>query len=89
MGEEQLDSGEISKAKKTVVGYFSQDVGDMAGRSALAEVMDGAGPVSAVAVELAELEVPPIDALVQQLKRSGVLVEQRPNEALVGNGEKG
>ncbi len=39
-----------------LIGYFSQDVGDMAGRSALAEVMDGAGPVSAVAMELAELE---------------------------------
>ena len=38
-GEEQLDGGEISCSKKTVIGYFSQDVGDMAGRSALAEVM--------------------------------------------------
>ncbi len=38
-GEEQLDGGEISYSKKTVIGYFSQDVGDMAGRSALQEVM--------------------------------------------------
>ncbi len=38
-GEESLDSGEISCAKKTVIGYFSQDVGEMAGRSALAEVV--------------------------------------------------
>ena len=28
-GEEQADSGEIVCAKKTVIGYFSQDVGDM------------------------------------------------------------
>src|SRR6201999_2390779 len=33
-----------------------QDVGEMAGRSAIAEVMDGAGPVSSVALELKELE---------------------------------
>ncbi len=38
-GEEEPDAGEISCAKKTVIGYFSQDVGEMAGRSALEEVM--------------------------------------------------
>ncbi len=38
------------------IGFFSQDVGEMAGRSAVAEVMDGAGAVSEVAAELAELE---------------------------------
>ena len=38
------------------VGHFSQDVGEMTGRSAVAETMDGAGPVSKVAAELAELE---------------------------------
>ena len=27
------------------IGYFSQDVGEMSGRSAVSEVMDGAGPV--------------------------------------------
>ena len=38
-GEEALDGGEISCAKRTVIGYFSQDVGEMSGRSALAEVV--------------------------------------------------
>jgi ATP-binding cassette subfamily F protein 3 len=38
-GEESPDSGEISCGKKTVIGYFSQDVGEMSGRSALAEVV--------------------------------------------------
>jgi ATPase subunit of ABC transporter with duplicated ATPase domains len=32
-GEEQPDSGEISCSRKNVVGYFSQDVGEMSGRS--------------------------------------------------------
>jgi ATPase subunit of ABC transporter with duplicated ATPase domains len=38
------------------IGYFSQDAGDMAGRSAVAEAMEGAGPASEVAAGLKELE---------------------------------
>ena len=55
-GEEQPDEGQVSVDRGITIGYFSQDVGEMAGRSAVAEVMDGAGPVSAVAAELKELE---------------------------------
>ena len=55
-GEEQPDEGQVSVDRGVTIGYFSQDVGEMAGRSALAEVMDGAGPVSIVASELKELE---------------------------------
>jgi ATP-binding cassette, subfamily F, member 3 len=39
VGEQESDTGEISRPKKLVIGYFSQDVGDMSGRSALEEVM--------------------------------------------------
>ena len=45
-GEEQPDEGQVSVDRGVTIGYFSQDVGDMAGRSAVVEVMDGAGPVS-------------------------------------------
>ncbi|RWM89288.1 MAG: ABC-F family ATP-binding cassette domain-containing protein [Mesorhizobium sp.] len=55
-GEEQPDEGQVSVDRGVTIGYFSQDVGDMAGRSAVAEVMDGAGPVSEVAAEMRELE---------------------------------
>jgi ATPase subunit of ABC transporter with duplicated ATPase domains len=55
-GEEQPDEGQVSTERGIVIGYFNQDVGEMAGRSAVAEVMDGAGPVSVVAAELATLE---------------------------------
>ena len=55
-GEEQPDEGQVAVDRGVTIGYFSQDVGEMAGRSAVAEVMDGAGPVSAVAAELHELE---------------------------------
>jgi ATPase subunit of ABC transporter with duplicated ATPase domains len=55
-GQEQPDEGQVAVDRGISIGYFSQDVGEMAGRSAVAEVMDGAGPVSAVASELKELE---------------------------------
>jgi ATPase subunit of ABC transporter with duplicated ATPase domains len=55
-GREQPDEGQVNTDRGITIGYFSQDVGDMSGRSAVAEVMDGAGPVSTVAAELAELE---------------------------------
>jgi ATPase subunit of ABC transporter with duplicated ATPase domains len=55
-GREQPDEGQVSSDRGITIGYFSQDVGEMSGRSAVSEVMDGAGPVSTVAAELAELE---------------------------------
>ena len=55
-GEEQPDEGQVAVERGVTIGYFSQDVGEMAGRSAVAEVMDGAGPVSEVAAELHALE---------------------------------
>jgi ATPase subunit of ABC transporter with duplicated ATPase domains len=55
-GEDQPDEGQVAVDRGVTIGYFSQDVGEMSGRSAVAEVMDGAGAVSAVAVELRELE---------------------------------
>ena len=55
-GEEQPDEGQISLDRGVTIGYFSQDVGEMKGRSAIAEVMDGVGPVSEVAIELKALE---------------------------------
>ena len=55
-GRELPDEGQVSVDRGVTIGYFSQDVGEMSGRSAVSEVMDGAGPVSAVAAELKELE---------------------------------
>ena len=59
--EELPDEGQVSVDRGVTIGYFSQDVGEMAGRSAVAEVMDGAGPVSEVAAELRELEAAMVD----------------------------
>jgi ATPase subunit of ABC transporter with duplicated ATPase domains len=55
-GQELPDEGQVAVDRGVTIGYFSQDVGEMSGRSAVSEVMDGAGPVSAVATELKELE---------------------------------
>ena len=55
-GAELPDEGQVSLDRGITIGYFSQDVGEMSGRSAVAEVMDGAGPVAAVAAELRALE---------------------------------
>ncbi|TFV73116.1 ABC-F family ATP-binding cassette domain-containing protein [Bradyrhizobium frederickii] len=55
-GQDLPDEGQVSVDRGITIGYFNQDVGEMSGRSAVAEVMDGAGPVSEVAAELRELE---------------------------------
>jgi ATPase subunit of ABC transporter with duplicated ATPase domains len=55
-GVEQPDEGQVAVDRGVTIGYFSQDVGEMSGRSAVSEVMDGAGPVSVVAAELKALE---------------------------------
>ncbi len=51
-----VDGGTVNIAGDTVVGYFSQDVGDMKGRSALEEVKAGAGRVSLLAEDIAVME---------------------------------
>ena len=55
-GQEAPDEGQVSVDKGVRIGYFSQDVGEMAGRSVVAETMEGVGPVSALMAEMAELE---------------------------------
>jgi ATPase subunit of ABC transporter with duplicated ATPase domains len=60
-GQDLPDEGQVSVDRGVTIGYFSQDVGEMSGRSAVAEVMDGAGPVSGIAAELRELEAAMVD----------------------------
>src|SRR5690242_10529270 len=54
--EEQPDGGQVTVDRGTTIGYFSQDVGEMRGRTVVAETMAGAGPVSDALGELGELE---------------------------------
>ncbi len=60
-GQEPPDDGAVLVEGGMTIGYFSQDVGEMSGRTAVAAVMDGAGPVSALAAEMATLEAAMVD----------------------------
>ena len=100
--EEEPDEGQVSIDRGVTVGHFSQDVGEMSGRSAVAETMDGAGPVSAVAAELHELEhaladparADELEALVERFgdvqarfdELGGYGLEARAREILAGLG---
>lgn len=55
-GEETADDGEISVPKKTTVGYFRQDVGEMSGRPVIEEAIAGSGRVGELHHELEELQ---------------------------------
>ena len=99
-GRDVPDEGQVSIDRGVTIGYFSQDVGEMAGRSAVAEVMDGAGPVSTVAEELRELEAAMTDpdradeleALIERYgevqarfeELGGYALEGRAREVLAG-----
>ncbi len=55
-GQEKPDEGTVSVDPGTVIGYFSQDVGEMSGKSVLEEVIAGAGKVWLIGQKLAALE---------------------------------
>lgn len=56
IGEEEVDKGEISCSAKTVIGYFSQEVNEMCGRSALEETMAAVAEVTRLACQIQEME---------------------------------
>jgi ATPase subunit of ABC transporter with duplicated ATPase domains len=92
-GQEAPDEGQIGVDRGVTIGFFSQDVGEMAGRSAVAEVMDGAGPISGVAAELRELEtaladperMDEMDALIERYGEVQGRFEELGGYALEGN----
>ncbi|MFZ5765049.1 MAG: ABC-F family ATP-binding cassette domain-containing protein [Thermodesulfobacteriota bacterium] len=80
-GKEEPDKGEVCCPKNIVIGHFSQDVGEMAGRSALAEVMAASGEVVRLGGEIRAMEAEmsrPMDddAMAVLLERYGNAVEQ-------------
>jgi ATPase subunit of ABC transporter with duplicated ATPase domains len=56
VNDEQPDSGQVAVERGVTIGHFDQNVGEMSGRSVLAETMAGAGEVSTAAQELHALE---------------------------------
>ena len=99
-GEDVPDEGQVQVDRGVTIGYFSQDVGEMAGRSAVAETMDGAGPVAEIAAELKAIETEmtdpdKVDAMDEILERygevqhrfeelDGYALEGRAREVLAG-----
>jgi ATPase subunit of ABC transporter with duplicated ATPase domains len=56
VGSEAPDDGEVTVPKKLTIGYFRQDVEEMAGRSVLDEAIAGSGRVGALHHELEDLQ---------------------------------
>ncbi len=73
-GQEEPDEGLVLVDRGVTIGFFSQDVGEMAGRSAVAEVMEGAGAVSEVGAELAKLEAAMADP--EQMDQLDAIIER-------------
>jgi len=55
--EEHPDDGLVDRPKRMTIGYFRQDVGDLKGRTVLAETLAGAGEAGALGEELKALEL--------------------------------
>src|SRR6188472_7168 len=55
-GEEGTDEGEVTVPRKLTIGYFRQDVEEMAGRSVLDEAIAGSGRVGDLHHELEDLQ---------------------------------
>jgi len=99
-GQEQPDEGQIVVDRGVSIGYFGQDVGEMSGRSAVAEATAGAGLVSEVAAELHALEAKmgdpdagdDLDATIERFgevqarfeELGGYALESRARETLAG-----
>jgi ATPase subunit of ABC transporter with duplicated ATPase domains len=58
---DQPDDGIVSIDPGMTIGHFHQDVGEMSGQSAVAAVMDGVGPISALTAEMTRLEALMVD----------------------------
>jgi ATPase subunit of ABC transporter with duplicated ATPase domains len=102
VGQEEVDDGQVVVDRGTTIGYFSQDVGEMGGRSVVEETMAGAGEVSEVAREVHQLELAMADPeqadnlekLIERFGQAqarfdtlgGYALESRAREILAGLG---
>ena len=102
VGEEGPDEGSVSIPRRTTIGYFRQDIGEMAGRSVLDETIAGCGEVGELHHELKDLELAmgdperagQMDAVLHRFgevldayqSRGGYDLEARAREVLQGLG---
>ncbi|MBM4439800.1 MAG: ABC-F family ATP-binding cassette domain-containing protein [Candidatus Rokubacteria bacterium] len=81
VGEESPDDGEVALPRKVTIGYFRQDVEEMAGRTVLDEAIAGSGRLGDLHHELHELQqhmADPAraDAMDEILERFGEVQEE-------------
>ncbi len=102
VGQEEADGSQVSIDRGTTIGYFSQDVGEMAGRTVVEETMAGAGAVADAAHELHAIEeamgdpeqADNMDALIDRYgtaqsrfeELNGYALEAKAREILAGLG---
>jgi ATPase subunit of ABC transporter with duplicated ATPase domains len=102
VGEETADEGDVSVPKKLTIGYFRQDVEEMAGRSVLDEAIAGSGRLGSLHHELEDLQhgmadqgrAADIDAILARFGEvqeeyehlGGYALENRTREILLGLG---
>ncbi|MBK6529361.1 MAG: ABC-F family ATP-binding cassette domain-containing protein [Deltaproteobacteria bacterium] len=100
VGEDQPDAGNVVIDKGVTIGYFSQTVGEMGGRTVVEETMAGAGEVADIAHELHLLELAmgdpdradEMDAIIERFgevqsrfdELDGYALEARAREILAG-----
>jgi ATP-binding cassette subfamily F protein 3 len=61
-GDQEPDTGTITRARDVVIGYLRQEVAESRGRSVLGEVLGGAGEVSGVGRRMRHIELELEDA---------------------------
>ncbi|HET7433643.1 MAG TPA: ABC-F family ATP-binding cassette domain-containing protein [Thermoanaerobaculia bacterium] len=81
VGEETPDDGEVSVPKKITIGYFRQDIEEMAGRSVLDEAIAGSGRLGDLHHELEALQhamsdPDRVDEMEKILERFGEVQEE-------------
>jgi len=55
-GEQEADAGDVTRSKDLAIGYLRQEVAESQGRTALAEVLAGAGAVSGIERRMRHIE---------------------------------
>ena len=61
-GEQEADAGTVTRGRDVVIGYLRQEVAESRGRSALAEVLAGAGEVTGIERRMRHVEAELTDA---------------------------
>ncbi|MFZ9519057.1 MAG: ABC-F family ATP-binding cassette domain-containing protein [Silvanigrellaceae bacterium] len=56
-GEDSVDNGQLIRPNSLTLGYFSQDVGDMSGRTVLEETMAGVEDLALLKTRIGEMEI--------------------------------